>query len=89
MSNIRNVDSLVFNADALDITGAMKLISMVDKGNVSLSSLPEFMEIVGRMVEGGLDGVPFTQMNALANRVMDVLSEASNPKEASAVSETA
>ena len=89
MSEIRDVGSLVFNPDALDIPSAMKLIAMVDKGNVSLSSLPEFMEIVGRIVDGGLEGVPYTQMNALATRVMDVLGEATNPKSESAASASA
>lgn len=86
--SVRTVDSLSFNPDALDIPSAMRLLAMASSDEITQADVPAFMEIVGQMVEGGLSGVPVSQMPRLIPRVLSVLGEAMNPKAASGDSET-
>jgi hypothetical protein len=78
---------LVFDVNKLDIPSGMRLLAAIGtSSDMPMSSLPEVMEIVGKVVDGGLDGVPLSELGEVTKRAIELIGEAFNPKSTPPVS---
>ncbi|HQW34697.1 MAG TPA: hypothetical protein PL074_00250 [Thermoflexales bacterium] len=80
-TGVRRVADLKIDTNRIDLPAGLRLEALIDKeGNIPAENLAEVTQIAALAVEGGVEGVPYTEKVALIKRVFSALTEARDPK---------